>query len=236
MEQFESIKKLLPPDDSPYRLAQELCRELKIPYTDFFPFIVSAISKCTANGCDSSFHFTPTEEDYELTQYACYLVVEQLGIQDIEYHKQVKNYFYTKDFPWRNIEKQKVDSWFYEPKWGPRRAKEREIWNVKRWINIGSETDGKWKYLRPVLVLKTIGHLCLVAPLTSKGKEWNHPAAHLYHKLTSVVFDDCESFVMLNQIKVIDKKRCIKNMKTVEVEEFKQIKKLLRDMYFPEDL
>lgn len=236
MEQFELIKRILPPDDSPYRLAQDLCRELKFLYNDFSPFIASAMSKCTANGCDSSFHFTPTEEDYELTQYACYLVVEQLPIQDVEYHKQVKNYFYTKDFPWRNIEKQKVDSWFYEPKWGPRRAKEREIWNVKRWINVWSETDGKWKYLRPVLILKTIGHLCLVVPLTSKGKEWDHPAAHLYYKLTSVTFDDCESFVMLNQIKVIDKKRCIKNMKTVEVEEFKHIKKLLRDMYFPEDL
>lgn len=236
MEQFESIKKTLPPDESSYRLAQDLCRELKFTYSNFFLFITEAISRCKINWCEASFHFTPKEQDYELTQYACYLIVEQLPVENIEYHKQVKNYFYTKDFPWRNIEKQRVDSWFYEPKWNPRWAKEREIRNVKRWINIGSETDGKWKYLRPVLILKTLGHLCLVAPLTRNGKEWDHPAAHLYHKLMSVIFDKWESFVMLNQIKVIDKKRCIRNMKTVEVEEFKHIKKLLRDMYFSEVL
>lgn len=235
MEQFESIKKVLPPDDSPYWLAQDLSRELKINYDSLLICIQESISDCKNNWYDDCSHFIPKEDDFELSQYACYLVVEKLSIEDIDFHKQLKNYFYTKDFSWWNIEKQRVDSWLYEPKGWPRWAKEREIWNTKRGINIWSETDGKGKYLRPVLVLKIIGHLCLVVPLTSKGKEWDHPASHLYHKLKSVTFDTCDSFVMLNQIKVIDKKRCIKNMKTVEKEEFVLIKNLLKNMYFPED-
>lgn len=235
MEHLELIKKTLEPD-IPYWLAQELCRELQISYEDFIEAIQLWISACESNGYNCSNHFKENEEDYELSQYACYLTIERISFENREYHKKLKNYFYTKDFLWWNIEKQKVHEWWYLPKNGSKRfTNEREIWNTKRWINIGNETDWKWKYLRPVLILKNIWSLCLVAPLTTKGPAIDHPASHLYHKITSINFENCESFVMLSQIKMIDKKRCIKNMKTMDQEEFKCIKNLLRDMYFPED-
>lgn len=233
MQEFESLKKTI--NDDCYRLAQELAHELSIPYEEFNESVMNAIAKCASNSCDVPFHFNSIWEDYQLTQYACYLVIEDLKFIDIERQKQIKNYFYTKDFEWWNREKQRVHDWKYEPKWKPRYTNEKEIWNTKRWINVWSETDGKWKYLRPVLILKNIWNLCLVVPLTSKGPELDHPAKHLYHKLTSVTFDTHESFVMFSQIKIIDKKRCIRNMKTIDSEEFKLIKNLLRNMYFPED-
>ncbi len=238
MQQFECIKQTF--GDSAVRSAQALCKELKCcNYAEFLTHVQKWIQNCIENWYDGGIHFTATEQDYQLSQYACYLVVEKMLMTDTEYHKQIKNYFYTKDFPWWNIDKQNVDGGRYEPAKWERWAKEREIWNTKWWVNVWSETDGKWKYLRPVLILKTIWRLYLVAPLTTKGKEWDHPAAHLYHKLTSVTFIkdniEYESFIMLNQIKVIDKKRCIRNLKMISKEEFKDIKNLLRDMYLPED-
>ena len=44
----------------------------------------------------------------------------------------------------------------------------REIWYVKMCVNIGNETNGKKEFLRPVLVLKRVGNLIFIAPLTTK--------------------------------------------------------------------
>jgi hypothetical protein len=98
MEQFDSIKKSFPPDDTPYRLAQELCHELKFEYSQFLTFIENAISNCQNNGQDVAMHFVQSDTDYQLSSYACYLIVEKLPIQDTEYHKKLKNHFYAKDF------------------------------------------------------------------------------------------------------------------------------------------
>jgi len=58
MQQFESLKKILPPDDTSYRLAQELSHELSISYNIFSTSIMNAIAKCASNGCDVPLHFT----------------------------------------------------------------------------------------------------------------------------------------------------------------------------------
>ena len=153
MEQFESIKKTISPDDITYWVARELSHELSISYDQFLPYITGAIANCKNNWYDSSFHFTQIDDDYQLSQYACYILIEKLTIADADYHRKIKNYFYTKDFQWRNNEKQKVHEWSYESKTGnPKYTNEREIRNTKRGVNVWAETDWKGKYLRPVLI------------------------------------------------------------------------------------
>jgi mRNA-degrading endonuclease toxin of MazEF toxin-antitoxin module len=90
--------------------------------------------------------------------------------------------------------------------------------------------------MRPVLVLKVMGNLSLVIPLTTQQKEGNSTAIKYYHKLESVSSDTLSSYAMFNQIRVIDQKRYIRKMGKITKEEFTEIKNLLRILYFPEDL
>ena len=108
----------------------------------------------------------------------------------------------------------------------------REIWQVKMRINIGFEENGKEQFLRPVLVLKKIWNLFLTVALTSKGKE-KHT---FYHKFQTVQLHNPKyqesSYVILSQIKVMDKKRFFENVGTLPEEEFFQVQKKLRDLHF----
>lgn len=75
---------------------------------------------------------------------------------------------YKKDFDWWLQEKIYIDqnittsTFFIKP---------REIWFVKLWVNIGSETDGKVVYERPVLILKKVWSIFWILPLTTKWKD-----------------------------------------------------------------
>jgi mRNA-degrading endonuclease toxin of MazEF toxin-antitoxin module len=158
------------------------------------------------------------ENTYLLSQYLCYILVERMELEDEKLRKQLKEFFYVKDFVGWAEDKVKIDMGMYEPKSvNPKQPKQkcirkRTIWNTKRGINIGSESDGKGKYLRPALILRVMGKLCLAVPLTTKAKIKNTPTARYYHQLQSVSFPNIQSFIMLNQIKIIDQKRCIKEM------------------------
>lgn len=70
---------------------------------------------------------------------------------------------YSKNFDLWNEEKKSLheESSILYPK-------EREIWNLKLGVNIGSEADGKRGFYRPVLILKKFGSMYLVVPMTSK--------------------------------------------------------------------
>jgi len=101
----------------------------------------------------------------------------------------------------------------------------KEVWYVKLWINIWYEEDGKSGYKRAVLVVKKIGNLFLVIPMTTKEK---HNIYH--HKLETFVWRS--SWLILSQIKTIDKKRFIQKIGEVSAWEFQNIKKNLRTYYF----
>lgn len=82
----------------------------------------------------------------------------------------------------------------------------RDIWYVKMGINIGNETNGKGEFVRPVLVLKRVGNLIFVAPLTTKGKDSN-----FYHILSTVKYLDTQYSRDMSRVELWDiKKKLIK--------------------------
>ncbi|GAB5417008.1 MAG: hypothetical protein Crog4KO_18750 [Crocinitomicaceae bacterium] len=106
--------------------------------------------------------------------------------------------------------------------------KPRQIWFTKMGENIGFEENGKSDFLRPVLVLKKVGNMFFTVALTSRGKTENY----FYHKLQDVALKNPKyldsSFVILSQVKVMDKKRFTEHIGNVSNEEFEVIKKKLR--------
>ncbi|EKD24532.1 MAG: hypothetical protein ACD_80C00212G0005 [uncultured bacterium (gcode 4)] len=102
---------------------------------------------------------------------------------------------------------------------------EREIRYVRLWLNVGFEENGKRGFIRPVLVIKKVWNLFFVIPMTTKIK-----SSHFYHRLQSVKFSRPSSLI-LSQARVIDKKRFEKILGEVDIAEFLQIKKLLKELY-----
>jgi len=75
-----------------------------------------------------------------------------------------------------NKEKKKIQTKIDEEKLLPEEEKkkkriyinEREIWYTTLGQNIGNESNGKKLFLRPVLVIKKIGSMFFVVPMTTK--------------------------------------------------------------------
>ena len=103
----------------------------------------------------------------------------------------------------------------------------RDIQYAKIWINVWYEQDGKKDFKRPVLVIKKLGNLFLVLPMTTKGKE-NSP---WYYKITSIDFGR-PSFVILSQLRVIDKLRFVEKIWSLDPIEFQKIKNRLQSLIF----
>jgi len=102
-------------------------------------------------------------------------------------------------------------------------VKQREIWYINLWINIWDEEN--WKnndFRRPVLVLKKVWSLYLCLSMTSKGKDENY----FYYKFKN------NSYVILSQVKSIDRKRFLDKYETMDKQNFKEIKKRLKTMWF----
>ena len=107
--------------------------------------------------------------------------------------------------------------------------KTRHIYYIKLGVNIGFESDGKIRFLRPVLVLAKLGSLFWVVPLTSKRKE-----GVFYHKITSVSFKGKRSsFIMLTQSRVVDRLRFQNEIGIMKKEEYFEIQKKMMKLYFP---
>lgn len=106
----------------------------------------------------------------------------------------------------------------------------REIWLTKMGHNIGFEENGKDNFLRPVLVIKVVGNMFFTTSLTTNGKDNNK----FYHKIINLDLENPKykdsSFLILSQVKVMDKKRFFKNIEIVAKEEFKCIKLKLRGL------
>ena len=110
--------------------------------------------------------------------------------------------------------------------------KEKDIWFVKMGKNIGSEEDGKEKFLRPVIVIKKVGNLFFTAAMTSKGKE----DSIYYHRVIDINLKyqkhTNSSFIILSQVKVMDKKRFSQKIGRVSSTQLEIINKKLKRLLF----
>ena len=112
-----------------------------------------------------------------------------------------------------NVKKQK----FY--------VKQREIWSVQMWKNVWFEEDWKWEdFERPVLVLKKIWIMYLCISMTTQWKNND-----FYYKLWDI---EELSFIILSQPKLFDLKRFHYKIRTVNKNEFQNVQKKLKTLWF----
>ncbi len=184
---------------------------------------------CEKNWIDLTIHCKNDNEKIILSKYSYYVIIDKLNIENKELKRKIKDYFYHKDFEWWNKDKQRVDNNNTE-----RYINKREIWNCKLGINIWNESNWKWKYMRPVLIIERIWAVYFIVPLTKNWKNTWERNSEFYYKLQDNIFD-FDSYIMLSQIKTIDKKRLVSNEWTISENDFTQIKNHLKNMYFSND-
>lgn len=106
--------------------------------------------------------------------------------------------------------------------------KEKEVWYIHKWINIWFESNWKWDdFKRPVLVLKKVWNLFFVVSMTTKWKK----DSYFYYKIDNKYFLK-DSFLVLSQVKAIDKKRFIEKIWTISWDDFRKIKKEIQNLLF----
>ena len=127
-----------------------------------------------------------------------------------------------KDFDQWNTSKKRLDS--SSPLI---RYHEREIWWCAFGVNVGFEQDGTGRnFDRPALILRGFSpHVCVAIPLTGSKRE-----GIFYSYLGRM--GDRDASVVLSQIRLIDTRRLIRKMATLEEEKFKKVKIALRDLLF----
>lgn len=123
-----------------------------------------------------------------------------------------------KRFDERNILKKKVNN-----QNGEIFVKPREVWFAHLGINVGNEEDGKGvTFQRPVLIIKKVGNMYFVAPMTSKWRE-----DRFYHTLPEHYFG-APSRIILSQARILDKKRLTDKLLSINQEDFLIIKEKLK--------
>ncbi|MDR1068051.1 MAG: type II toxin-antitoxin system PemK/MazF family toxin [Clostridiales Family XIII bacterium] len=102
---------------------------------------------------------------------------------------------------------------------------ERDIWIANLGENIGYEEDGKGDtYSRPILIIRTYGkNMCFVVPLSTTGKR-----GYFYHEFDG--HTGKMSVVLLSQARVIDGLRLRRKIGYASENDFKAIKKRLRNI------
>ena len=103
--------------------------------------------------------------------------------------------------------------------------KEREVWYAHLWMNIWFEQNGVWStFVRPVLIVKRVGTVCFVVPMTTWWKENKY-----YYTLSDHCFWKT-SRIILSQARCIDKKRLTHKLWMLAVKDFEKIKKKLTEL------
>ena len=106
--------------------------------------------------------------------------------------------------------------------------KERQVWYLHSWLNIWFESNWKWEdFKRPVLVIKKVWNMFFVVSMTTKWKDDNK----FYYKLDNSYFNK-ESYLVLSQVKVVDKKRFFELIWEISWQDFREIKKELQNTLF----
>lgn len=91
-------------------------------------------------------------------------------------------------------------------------VKKRQFWLYYIWVNIWNEESKENPFLRPCLVLNNYlkWDLILIIPLTSK---YNKNLDDIFFKINGDDYGlDKDSYLLLNQFKVISKKRLIRKI------------------------
>ena len=122
-----------------------------------------------------------------------------------------------------NLKKQKIN--FLERPLGEEiYFKEGDVWWCSIGINVGSESFGKGKnFRRPVLVIKKLSaDLCIALPITSKQKigTW----------FEDVLLNEENRYVMLYQIRTLNKKRFTIKMGELGSNDFIKVKEKLKTL------
>jgi mRNA interferase MazF len=101
----------------------------------------------------------------------------------------------------------------------------REVWWCILGLNIGFEQDGTGDdFERPVLILKGFSrNVCTVISLTTSTKK------NPYH-ISAGKIDEKEAFAIISQIRLIDTKRFINKICTLDQEKFEIIRKAAKDI------
>jgi len=124
---------------------------------------------------------------------------------------------------WNNL-KQEIHFWNEKELF----VNTKEVWYIYKWINIWFESNWKWDdFRRPVLVLKKVWSLFFVVSMTTKWKNDNK----FYYKLDNSYFW-FESFLILSQVRVVDKKRFLEYLWKISNNDFKIIKKEIQNILF----
>ncbi len=105
-------------------------------------------------------------------------------------------------------------------------AKHKEIWYISLWKNIWYESNWKWNdFKRPVLIIKRIWTMFLIASMTIKWKK-----NKFYHKIDNKYFNK-DSYITLSQIKTIDSKRFIEKIWKISNEDYLDIKNKIKNLF-----
>jgi mRNA-degrading endonuclease toxin of MazEF toxin-antitoxin module len=132
---------------------------------------------------------------------------------------------YEKDFDgW--IEKKKALDGFRQ--W-PSHVFQRQIWWCALGVNIGSEIDGKNEdYERPVLIVRHLTReTILVAPLTGTLSDKPHSPR--------IRTDKVDSTVKFNQLRTVSKRRLLRLIDIVDIDQFIRLQALLADFISQKD-
>lgn len=103
--------------------------------------------------------------------------------------------------------------------------KQGDIWWCSLGINIGEEIYGKGiKFTRPVLIFRKLtSNSFLGLPLTSQERNGNWYVEIFAH--------GARSWVMLNQARILDKKRLTSRLTTLEDVDFKKVRDGFLNLY-----
>ncbi len=124
-----------------------------------------------------------------------------------------------KHFDQWNIFKQRLDLEHKVPTF-----KQKEIWWCSIGVNIGHEENGKNQFFnRPVLIVRKFNnHIFLGVPLTTKIKD-----NKFYHTIS---VKSKNQSAMLSQIRVWESKRLTHKMGEIGEDEFKVMRKKIKEM------
>ena len=103
--------------------------------------------------------------------------------------------------------------------------KQRELWWCSLGVNLGEEMFGKGgKFTRPVLIFRKLtGNSFMGLPLTSQRKDGSW-----YVEITQ---RGRKSWVMLNQARILDKKRLTNRIGTLDDKDFQRVKQSFLEFY-----
>ncbi len=103
--------------------------------------------------------------------------------------------------------------------------KQRQVWYVHLWVNVWFEQDGKGNdYKRPVIILKVVWSMYVILPMTTTWKDSAYYFSLPYHYFNK------PSWILLSQIRVIDRKRFIEKIWYISQDDFSLVKQKLTEL------